>query len=359
MLYAVIMAGGSGTRLWPLSRKGLPKQALRLIGDRTMFQHAVDRLAPLFPPERIFVVTNAAMADLLRPQTPELPAANFILEPSARDSAPAAGLAAVTLLARDPDAAMVMLTADHYIVDTAQFRAALTAADEVAADGTIVTLGIRPSFPATGFGYIRLGESQVIVNGFRVYRSAGFVEKPDLPTASRFLEEGRYTWNSGMFIWRADRLLAEFASQLPESHAALMRIGAAAGTPDASKVLAAEWLNVRKISIDYGVMEHAANVSVIPVDIGWSDIGSWAALLDVLPGDEHGNVVEGELAAVDTHGCLVRSEDRSGRLIATIGVQDLVIVDTPDVLLICPRERAQDVRDVVNRLAAEAKQRYL
>jgi mannose-1-phosphate guanylyltransferase len=359
MLYAVIMAGGSGTRLWPLSRKGLPKQALRLIGDRTMFQHAVDRLVPLFPSERIFVVTNAAMAEVLRPQTPELPADNFILEPSPRDSAPAAGLAAATLLARDPDAVMVILTADHYIVDTVQFRAALAAADEVAADGTIVTLGIRPNFPATGFGYIRLGESQIIVNGFRVYRSAGFVEKPDLPTAVRFLEEGRHAWNSGMFIWRADRLLAEFASQLAESHAALVRIGAAVGTPDASKILAAEWLNVRKISIDYGIMEHAANVSIIPVDIGWSDIGSWAALLDVLPGDEHSNVVEGNLTAIDTHGCLVRSEDRTGRLIAAIGLQDLVIVDTPDVLLICPRERAQDIRDVVNRLAAEGKQRYL
>ncbi|MCX6030649.1 MAG: mannose-1-phosphate guanylyltransferase [Chloroflexi bacterium] len=357
MLYAVIMAGGSGTRLWPLSRKGLPKQALRLIGDRTMFQHAVDRLAPLFPPERIFVVTNAAMAEVLRPQTLELPAANFILEPSPRDSAPAAGLAAVTLLARDPDATMVILTADHYIVDTAQFRAALAAADEVAADGTIVTLGIRPSFPSTGFGYIRLGESQIIVNGFRVYRSAGFIEKPDLPTASRFLEEGRYTWNSGMFIWRADRLLAEFASQLPESHAALMRIGAAVGTPDANKVLAVEWPNVRKISIDYGVMEHAANVSVIPVDIGWSDIGSWAALLDVLPGDEHGNVLSDDVLALDSRGSYVRSE--SGRLVALVGMQDVVVVDTPDALLICPRKRAQDVRDVVNRLAADGKQRYL
>lgn len=357
MLYAVIMAGGSGTRLWPLSRRGIPKQALRLIVERTMFQHAVDRLAPLFPPERIFVVTNAAMADLLRPQAPGLPPGNFILEPSARDSAPAAGLAAATLLARDPDAVMVILTADHYIIDTAQFRAALAAADEVAADGTIVTLGIRPSFPATGFGYIRLGESQIIANGFRVYRSAGFVEKPDLPTAVRFLEEGRSAWNSGMFIWRADRLLAEFAGQLPESHAALLRIGAAVGTPDASALLAAEWPNVRKISIDYGIMEHAANVSVIPVDIGWSDIGSWAALLDVLPGDEHGNVLSDDVLVLDSRGSYVRSE--GGRLVALIGMQDVVVVDTPDALLICPRERAQDVRDVVNRLAAEGKQRYL
>ena len=184
MLYAVIMAGGSGTRLWPLSRKGTPKQALRLIGDRTMFQHAVDRLAPLFPPERIFVVTNAAMAEVLRPQTPELPAENFILEPSGRDSAPAAGLAAVHLLQRDPDAVMVMLTADHYIVDTAQFRGGAGRGRAGGGDGTIVTLGIQPTYPATGFGYIQLGEAQVIVDGFRVYRSAASWRSPTCPRPS-------------------------------------------------------------------------------------------------------------------------------------------------------------------------------
>lgn len=356
MLYAVIMAGGSGTRLWPLSRRDQPKQALKLIGERTMFQHTVDRLAPLFTPDRIFVVTNALIADVLRPQAPEIPAANFILEPSGRDSAPAAGLAAVHLLARDPHAVMVMLTADHYIVDTAQFRAVLAAADQVAADGAIVTLGITPTYPATAFGYIQLGEAQVMVDGFRVYRSARFTEKPDLKTATRFLEEGRYVWNSGMFIWRAERLLNEFAVQLPESHAALMRIMAALGGPDAAQVVADEWPDVRKISIDFGIMEHAERVSVIPVDIGWSDIGSWGALLDVLAGDEAGNVTAGAALLVkDTRGCYVRSE----RMVAAIGLTDMVIVDTPDVLLVCPRGRAEEVKDLVNRLAAEGRTEYL
>ena len=356
MLYAVIMAGGSGTRLWPLSRKEHPKQALKLIGNRTMLQHAVDRLAPLFPPERIFVVTNAAMAEILRPQTPQLPAENFILEPGARSSAPAAGLAALHLLRRDPDATLVMLTADHYIVDTGQFRDALAAAEKVAAGGTIVTLGIQPTYPATGFGYIRLGEAQTIVDGFRVYQSAGFTEKPDLDTATRFMEEGRHTWNSGMFIWRADRLMAEFAKQLPELHAALTRIDKALGTNSEQYTLNDEWSRIRPVSIDYGIMEHAQRVSVIPVAFGWSDIGSWSALLDILPRDKNGNVFYTRTVALDTQNCLVRSE---GRLVATIGLEDMIIVDTPDVLLVCPKARSEEVRDILQQLTAEEKQKYL
>lgn len=356
MFYAVIMAGGSGTRLWPLSRQSQPKQALKLIGDRTMFQHAVDRLSPLFTPDRIFVVANAQIAETLRPQTPQVPYENFILEPAGRDSAPAAGLAAVHLLRRDPNALMVILTADHYIVDTAGFRAALAAAEQVASGGSIVTLGIKPTYPSTGFGYIELGAAQEIVDGFRVYRSGGFKEKPDLRAAVRFLEEGRHVWNSGMFVWHADRLMAEFEVQMPDSYAALNRIGHALGTPDAARVLAATWLDLRKVSIDFGVMEHAADVSVIPVEIGWSDIGSWGALLDVLPGDEDGNVADGQLLPRDSRGCYVRSE---GRLVAAIGLKDMIIVDTPDVLLVCPRSRAEEVKELVNHLAAQGNTQYL
>jgi mannose-1-phosphate guanylyltransferase len=355
MLYAVIIAGGSGTRLWPLSRKSQPKQALKLIGDRTMFQHAVDRLAPLFPPERIFVGTNAELAALLQPQAPEIPAENFIVEPTGRDSGPAAGLAAAHLFHRDPDAVMVMLTADHFIVDVEQFRAVLAAAGAVANDGTIVTLGIRPAGPDTRFGYIELGDSLEIVDGFPVYRSAGFREKPDLKTAQAFVDGGRHVWNSGMFIWRADRLLAEFERQLPESHQALMRIEAALGTPQATAVMQAEWPNMRKVSVDYGIMEHADRVCVIPVDIGWSDIGSWGALLDVLPRDENENVADGLLLARDARGCYVRSE----RTVAVIGLEELVIVDTPDVLLVCPRSRAEEVREMVKQLEAAGRHTYL
>jgi mannose-1-phosphate guanylyltransferase len=353
MLYAVIMAGGAGTRLWPLSRKSQPKQALRLIGDRTMFQHTVDRLGPLFPMERIFVVTSAAIADVLRPQVPELPAGNFILEPSGRDSAPAAGLAAIRMLARDPEAVMAMVTADHYIVDAEQFRLVLAAAGQVAAGGAIVTLGIRPTYPATGYGYVLAGEAQTIVDGFRVYRSAGFTEKPNLETATRFLEHGRYSWNSGMFIWRADRLMAEYRSQLPDLYASLARIAGDLGTSNEERVLCAEWEGIRRVSVDYGIMEHADNVVVMPAELGWSDIGSWASLLDVLEGDEAGNVFQASVVALDTGKTLIRSESGEGRLIAAIGLEDMIVVDTPDVLLVCPRSRAERVREIVSLLEAE------
>jgi len=359
MLYAVIMAGGVGTRLWPLSRKSQPKQALTLIGSRTMLQHAVDRLDPLFPAERIYVVANEAIAEVLRPQVPALPAGNFILEPSGRDSAPAAGLAAIRLLDRDPDATMVVLAADHYIADAGQFRSVLAAGAEVAAGGTIVTLGIRPTHPATGYGYIAAGEALTIIDGFRVYRSAGFTEKPNLATAIRFVEDGRYSWNSGMFIWRADRLMAEYRSQLPGLYASLVSIAAALGAPGEEEVLRAEWEGIRRVSIDYGIMERADDVAVMPVELGWSDIGSWASLLDTLGGGDAGNVFQTATVALDTTRTFIRSESGEGRLVAAIGLDDMIVVDTPDVLLICPRSRAEQVREIVKRLEAEGALNYL
>lgn len=356
MLYAVIMAGGSGTRLWPLSRQSQPKQALRLLADRTTFQHTVDRLAPLLPPERILVIANQQITDILRPQAPHLPEENFIIEPSGRDSGPAVGLAAVHLLHRDPDAIMATLAADHYIADTEHFRGSLAAAAQVAARGAIATLGIQPTWADPRFGYIELGEAQEIVDGFRVYAAAAFTEKPTAERAARFFEEGRHVWNSGMFIWRAARLMREFAVQMPESYAALVRIGETLDTSEAARTLAEEWPNVRRISIDYGIMERARNVSVIPVNMGWLDIGSWQAVADAMPVDAQGNSADGELVSLDARGCYVRSE---GRLVALIGVEDMIVVDTPDALLICSRARAQDVKALVARLGEAGKGRYL
>lgn len=354
--YAVIMAGGGGTRLWPLSRQKRPKQSIPLLGERTLFQIAVDRLAPLFPPERILVVTSGQYAPALRAQRPALPEANFILEPEPRGTAPALGLAAVAVQRRDPAGRMACLTADHFIQDEARFRALLTAAAEVADRDYLVTLGIAPTFPSTGFGYIQRGAGLGEFGGFGVYAAARFKEKPARAEAEAMLADGLHAWNSGMFVWKAGRLMAEFQRQMPAFHAQLAKIAADPGA------LPAVWPEVANTTIDYGIMEGAERVAVIPAEgLGWNDVGSWESLLEVLPADAAGNVVVGaDLLGVETEGALVHTAEAGRKLVAAIGVTDLVIVDTGDVLLVCPRARAQDVRAIVAALKQRADgERYL
>jgi mannose-1-phosphate guanylyltransferase len=347
-LYAVIMAGGGGTRLWPLSRQEHPKQSLRLLGERTMFQTAVDRLAPLFAPERILVVTSARYAEALRQQSPEVPEANFILEPAPRGTAPAIALAAMHLRRRDAAAIMACLTADHFIGNEPRFRQLLAAAAEAAQRDWLVTLGIAPTSASIGFGYIERGAALGRFGGFEAFRVERFQEKPPPAVAAQFVADGAHSWNSGMFVWRVPRIMAEFERQMPELYEALKRIDAAPHDLDAI------WSSVRSTTIDYGIMEGAQSVAVIPADgLGWSDIGSWESLLEVLDGDENRNVAVGaEHLSLDTTGTLVHSARSDGRdrLVATIGVSDLVIVDTDDVLLVCPRRRSQDVKILVDRL---------
>jgi mannose-1-phosphate guanylyltransferase len=350
--YAAIMAGGVGTRLWPLSRQKRPKQALQLIGDRTMFQHAVDRLVPLFAPGQIIVVTGQTHAEVLRPQTPELPSENFVLEPFGRDSGPAAALGAIHLRRRDPDAVMAMLTADHYIADVERFRAVLAVAEKVARTGKIVTLGIHPSFPSTGYGYIQQGESLGQIDDFEVFEVATFTEKPDAAKANVFYESGTFSWNSGMFIWHVDRLLNELEQQRPRMYRQLMTIAQALGTPDEAYLIGEIWPQIEKLSVDYAIMEKAKDVAVIPVEMGWSDVGSWATLLEILPGDDQDNVVNGEHLSIDSYRTLIRSDNR---LIVTIGLEDMIVVDSDDALLICPRERAQEVKEVVDQLKRQGR----
>ena len=356
-LYALIMAGGSGSRLWPLSRQKRPKQALKLIGDRTMFQMAVDRVLPILPPERIIAVTTADQARLLAEQAPQVPRRNFVSEPDGRGTAPVIGLGG--LYAKHlagGEAVVACLTADHYIRDVGQFQRVLLAAAQIAEAGQIVTLGIQPSFASTGFGYIERGESLGMAGEFNVYRASGFKEKPNEKVAASFMADGRHSWNSGMFIWTTRRITEEFGRQLPETATKLDQVALTFDTPDYVDTLDRIWPTVPKETIDYGIMEGAADVAVIPVDIGWNDVGSWAALMEILEPDAAGNVIiGGQHLGVDTAGVLVRSD----RLVATIGLKDVIIIDTDDSLLVCSRERSQEVKLIVEKLQQQKEYRYL
>jgi len=356
MYYALIMAGGSGTRLWPLSRKNSSKQTLTLVGERSMFQHATDRLSPLFPMDNIFVVTREDQFTQLSLQVPSLPLPNFINEPFGRGTAPAIGLAAIFLQRKDKDSVMAVLTADHYIADSERFRKALEAAYNLAGDGHLVTLGIKPSNPSTGFGYIQQGKCLVNDQNFPIFQVDHFIEKPDGETASKMVEDGGYSWNSGMFVWRVDRILEEFEKQMPEFFTQLMEVDAAIGKPNYQEVLTRVWNQVNKQTIDYGVMENASDVVVIPVDIGWTDVGSWASMSELNQPNNDGNIIKGPHVGIDTHNSLVISDKR---LVATIGIQDLVIIDTNDAVLICTKGREQEVRDVVDRFKEEKLDNWL
>jgi mannose-1-phosphate guanylyltransferase len=347
MYYAVIMAGGSGTRLWPLSRQKHPKQALKLVGEKTMFQYAVDRITPLFPLDSILVVTRAEHGAILMDQVPNLPKENFILEPEGRGTAPAIGLSATHLAHRDPQAVMCILTADHFIAKPQIFRKALASAEKTASDGSLVTLGIQPSSASTGFGYIQQGEFLGEIEGFKVHRVIQFTEKPDPTTAERMVDSGNYSWNSGMFIWKVDRILKEFQQQMPGFFEKLSEIKEVLDSLTYPQILDQIWPTVEKQTIDYGIMENAEDVIVIPVEIGWNDIGSWGSLFDLSPLDEDGNLVVGNPLNIDTKRTLIYGEKR---LIATLGVEDLIIIDTEDALLVCSRDREQDVKAIVDQL---------
>jgi mannose-1-phosphate guanylyltransferase len=355
--YALIMAGGSGTRLWPLSRQHSPKQALRLVGNRTMFQQAADRLETLLPMERVLVVTARNYVDTLAAQVRAIPRENFIVESTARGTAGAIGLAAIHLSQRDPEAVMAVLTADHYIQAVDRFQQALLAAYQLASQDHIVTLGIQPAFPATGYGYIRRSQWLGQVDGFGVYDVDTFVEKPDATLAAEFLASGLYSWNSGMFIWKVSRVLAEFARQMPAFYAQLQAVAVALNRPDYDRVLEEIWPNVRNETIDYGIMEKAQDVIVIPVDIGWTDVGDWGAVYNLTHHTPGGSVVIGaDHDQLGTDTCLIRCDKK---LIAAVGLKDTIIINTEDAILICARDRAQDVKLIVERLQAAGETEYL
>lgn len=357
-IYPVILAGGIGSRLWPRSRKSTPKQFLDLSGSgRTLLQAAYDRMTPLVPPDHIYIITNVEYISTVAAQLPDLPAANIIGEPVAKGSAAAIGLGAITLQRRDPDAVMAVLTADHLIARPEMLRQTLVGSAELAQSGTLITLGIAPSFAETGYGYIEMGEALGLFNGVQARHVLSFREKPDRPTAEAFLAAGNFAWNSGMFIWRVDAIMAEFARQMPDLHAALSGLAPALGAPDQQTAFDRYWSPLSgNVTIDYGVMEGANRVAVFPVDLAWNDIGSWQALLEVLPKDEHGNAVQAKHLDHDSRNVLVFSQDR---LIATVGLQDMIVVDAGDVVLVIPSQRAQDVKKLIDSLKERGFEDYL
>ncbi|MEO8605764.1 MAG: sugar phosphate nucleotidyltransferase, partial [bacterium] len=337
--YAVIMAGGAGTRFWPLSRARQPKQFLRLDGRRTMLQESVFRLRGVVPPAQILVVAPPTLARLVRQQLPKLPRANLILEPSARGTAACLALAAAHVARRDPNAVMVVATADHVIRDRTRFRTCVRRAFAVATDDeSLVTFGIRPRSPETGFGYVQLGRA---IDGQtpRAYRALRFVEKPPLSRARRFVVSRRWLWNAGMFAWRVDVFRAALVAHAPAA-ARVADLLARRVTPAAQRAYG----RLPELPIDVAVMERAERIAVVEATFDWSDVGSWAAMPGLWGVDAAGNARRGDALLIDCHGTVVYG---GTRLVAVLGGADLIVVDTPDAVLVCPRSRAQEVRRVI------------
>lgn len=358
MQYGVIMAGGAGTRLWPLSRLQRPKQLLNVIRGKSLLRLSYERLRGLLPPDRIYVCTNAAYIDQIKAAIPELPADNLLGEPAGRDTANAVGFAAAVIRQRDKDAVTAFVTADHVIEPVEKFQAALRAAFDVVAQKpeSLVTFGIVPTFGHTGLGYVQRGEALPLATNPPSYRVQAFKEKPDKQTADRYVESGRYYWNSGMFVWRADTVLAELQAFLPDCYAGYQRIAQAWNTPDRDKVLNQIYPMLQKISIDYAVMEPAgqsrgkARVVVVEMPVMWLDVGSFPALAETLDVDDHNNATSAaRVELLDSDDNVVISEDPK-HLICTIGLSDVVIVHTNDATLICPKAESQKIKDLVARL---------
>ncbi|HEY2931090.1 MAG TPA: sugar phosphate nucleotidyltransferase [Acidobacteriota bacterium] len=353
--HAVIMAGGSGTRFWPKSRQSRPKQLLPIVGEESMIRQTFLRLKGFLPPSQIWIVAGQDHVALIRKQIPELPPAHVIAEPCARNTAPCVALAGFTIAA-DPDSIMFVLPADHMIRDHKGLHQNLTAAAAVASrHDALVTFGIQPTFAATGYGYLELETQSSAVNGISYHRLRRFIEKPDEGTAKRYIASGNYLWNSGMFVWKFGRILESFRRFMPEVHAGLSGIDWK--RPRRARAeLRKVYPQLQSLSIDYGIMEKAGEVYAMRTTFNWSDVGSWDAVAPFLPRDQAGNVSRDKLIPVDSRDLIV---DAPGKLVAAIGVRDLIIVDTEDALLICEKSRAQDVRKVTEQLKLRRLKRYL
>lgn len=368
MDYAVIMAGGSGTRLWPMSREAMPKQLLRVVRGKSLLRLSFERLAGMIPVDRIYVCTLAAHRDAVLRELPELKPDNLLGEPQGRDTANAVGLSAAVLHQRDPDATFAVVTADHVIEPVEDFRNCIRQGFAAASKhpGSLVTFGIVPTYAHTGLGYIQRGDQ---LGSESTYRVLAFVEKPDKPTADKFVESGRYYWNSGMFVWKASTVLKRLEEYLPLSHAGLKRIAEAWDTPERDTVLSEVYPNLQKISVDYAVMEPASRrassadapsgVLVVEMPINWLDVGSWPTLSETLDTDDEGNATDAaRLVMLDCDNNIVLSQD-PGHLVTLIGLSDMIVVRTPDATLVCPKSEAQRVKELVGRVKDQFGKTYI
>ncbi len=355
-VFVVILAGGKGERFWPKSREAMPKQFIKLTDNGTMLQLTFNRARKITSEENIYVVTGTVYADLVAQQLPEMPRKNIIAEPEGRNTAPCIGLTAVLLEAQDPEGVMVVLPADHYIAQEDKFNDVLEMGVRLAAEKNFfVTLGILPTRPETGYGYIELGP-QSNCYGQRYHEALSFKEKPDYETAQRYLGLGNFYWNSGMFIWQVKALLEEIKQHQPELTKGLNCLREAMKKETLQQELPVIYSRLPKQSIDYALLEKVDNILVIPCDFGWDDVGSWAALPRVFQVDGEGNYLQGSVVTMGAHNCII---DGKTKLIAAVGVEDLVVVDTDDVILICPRDRSQDVKLLLEQLRKQNMEKYL
>lgn len=349
--YALIMAGGQGTRLWPQSRIQTPKQLWELVPGRSILQDTVNRLAPLIALDHVLVITGESLFPPICKQLPQVPVRNILREPVGRNTAPCVGLSALYI--DDPEACMVVLPSDHVILNQPEFRRVLAVALHVAAAGeNLVTFGIKPTRPETGFGYIQRGHTIQS----EVYQVLKFTEKPDHDTAQEFVASGEYYWNSGMFVWKVKTLLTMIERYLPHLHRGLMRIKPAIGSPEETRIIAEVFSELQSISIDYGIMEKAETTYVVPGDFGWNDVGCWAALEEVWEANQDHNTCKGQVVALNSHRNIAYSSDG---LIALIGVENLVVVRTAQAVLVCAKDQSQRVKDLVEKLGQEGLAEYL
>lgn len=358
-VYAIIMAGGVGSRFWPLSRSKKPKQLLPLGNNKeTLIESSVRRIESIIPPDHIFIVTGKMIADEVKKVLPKIPSENFLIEPEGKNTAPCIGWAALHIKNLSSDSVMIVLPSDHFIGDENEFNSVIKNAVNIARNSFLVTIGIIPDRPETGYGYIEIGDSFENVNT-EAKKVIRFVEKPDLTTAQLYVTSQKYYWNSGMFIFKTETILNEIKTYLPQLHTNLMEIDISIKEGNENEVVEKVFPQIKPISIDYGVMEKSKNIAVIPGSFGWSDVGSWSSVYELVAGgmDTQRNVAFGELISIDSNGCL--SWAPQGKIVAVIGVEDLVIIDTKDALLVCPKDRSQQVREIVDKIKKEGKNIYL